>query len=117
MMSKRIRGHKYIVCACHKHQEIHVGMIVYKYLNILLLLTAVPLIVLFMLVPSLLSVSFALFFIAVITLVPLSIYRSTSKMMQKSGHTEECSKRVALLEVVYHGAYSQFELLENKDVK
>lgn len=112
---KRIDINKYIRCSCQKHQKILVGIKAYKYSNILGLVVIPPVIVLLVLAKDPFAIGIALILTAIVILVPLSIYRGTMKRMLQLGHTQQCSKRVALLEITYHGRYSSFKIIEDDE--
>lgn len=115
MTEKRYSAQKYIQCTCEKHQDILVGMKLYKYFNFIAVPIATLLAVMFLLTPDPLTIGLGIVFVAAIVLLPYSIYKGFKKDMLASGHTQDCSKRTARLGTMYFGIWSTFKIMQGKE--
>lgn len=94
---KRYAGNKYTNCYCSKYNQVLVGTEIYKYLNAFAVVVGpiLALLTLFSGVDIQDKVLFILVFVVPVIIIPLLNYRDAKKTMLKTGHSEECSNKIA----------------------
>lgn len=117
MTEKRYKTYKYVDCHCSKHDQIQIGVDGYKYLNTFGALGGIVFMLIILFSPvSIQSKLFAIFLFGLpATGAPLYNYLETKKIMQKAGHSETCSRRIAFSYMFRASLWSEFKIMESKD--
>lgn len=118
MAEKRYKSNRYERCYCSKDVDILVGMKLYRFTNIFIL---IPICVGFSVLIALGSAGIMtkMLIVTCLILTPIllgwSHYLHAKNRMQKDGHSEECSQKIAYLVMLYAGMWSEFKIMKNKE--
>ena len=116
---KKHKGDQIVTCFCDRYDEILVGNVLYKYINIfvrLLFLGSVLLILYFFLLKP--HIILALFFGLCLCgglIMPLWYYSQAIKFMQKNGHNDFCSRKISKMATMRFGQNARFMILNYKE--
>lgn len=118
MIQKRYITNKYVRCYCSKDEDILVGMKPYRFVNTFFLpLVVLGLCALIVILDAslLVKVVSVLGVILFFVLLSRSYYSHAEKEMLLGGHSEECSRKIAYLALLYAGLWSEFKIMKNKE--
>lgn len=115
---KRYAGNKYTNCYCSKRKQVLVGTEIYKYLNAFAAVAGptLALLVLFSGVDIQYKLLFVLVFVLPVITIPILNYRDAKKTMLKTGHSEECSSKIARM-VTFRASLwgDRLKIMKSKD--
>jgi hypothetical protein len=112
MTEKRYKSHKYVRCYCTKDEEILVGAKLYRFVNIFFMIPGCMFIGWF----AIMAKSILLGCLVLLSVIMCRVdYVQARKTMLQHGHTEDCSRKIAYLAVLYSGTWSEFKIMKNKE--
>lgn len=117
MTEKRYKSYKYVDCYCAKHNQIQVGVDGYKYLTPIGMVGGPVLTFMALIAPvDILTKLTAIFLLGLPAIgAPLYNYHDTKKIMLEAGHSEICSRKIAVMYMFRAALYSEFKIMTTKD--